>query len=118
MTTKNSEEKEKVYPAEEQWSESETKEEVKEDMETGEKEEDVYTEEGREKLIEDDEINPKEEGFMEGAEGLGQNAKCRKCGKILKDEFVEKEFDGDICRFCSDKCVEEYEKEMNDKTNI
>ncbi|MAG08124.1 hypothetical protein CMO89_01520 [Candidatus Woesearchaeota archaeon] len=104
---------EKVYPAEEQGGKSETEEEIEEDMETGEKEEDVYTEEGREKLVEDDEIEPGEEGFMKGAEGLGQDSKCRKCGKILKDEFLEKEIDGELHRFCSDKCAEEYEREKN-----
>ena len=39
---------------------------------------DIYSEEGREDLVEDGEISPAEEGFMEGAEGNGQGAKCRK----------------------------------------
>ena len=38
------------------------------EMETGEKDEDVYTEEGRQKLQEDDEIEPWEEGFAKGAQ--------------------------------------------------
>ena len=40
--------------------------------ENEEKGKDVYSEEGREELVDDDEISPEEEGFMEGAEGDGQ----------------------------------------------
>ncbi len=80
------------------------------EIETGEKDEEVYTKKGRAKLVEDDEIEPEEEGFMEGAEREGKNAKCRKCGKILVDEdFVEKEIDDEVMRFCSSECAEEYE---------
>ena len=39
---------------------------------------DVYSEEGREELVESDEISPTEEGFMEGAQGDGQGANCRR----------------------------------------
>ena len=51
----------------------------------------IESEEGRESLLEDDEISPEEEGFMEGASGDGQGAKCRKCGKVLVgDDFFER----------------------------
>jgi len=73
-------------------------------------EEDIYSEKGRENQVDDDEISPAEEGFMEGAEGDGQGAKCRKCGKILGDDFIERKVDGDTYRFCSDECSEEYGK--------
>jgi len=72
---------------------------------------DIYSEEGREQEVENDEISPGEEGFMAGAEGDGQGAKCRKCGKVLMDEFIEKEIDGEICRFCCDECAEKYAEE-------
>jgi len=72
--------------------------------------EDIYSEEGREELVDDDEISPEEEGFMEGAEGGGQGAKCRKCGKILSDDFIEKKVGKEIYRFCSDECAEKYAK--------
>ncbi len=51
---KNNEEEAKTYPAEEQGIEPEPKssDEIKEDMEEGEKEEDVYSKEGREQLEE------------------------------------------------------------------
>ena len=74
---------------------------------------DVYESEGREKLVEDDAMSPEEAGFLQGAEGLGQDAKCRKCGKILieADEVIEKEIEGEIMKFCSDDCEEAYEQE-------
>ncbi len=78
---------------------------------------DIYSEEGREELMDDDEISPEEEGFMEGASGLGQGAKCRNCGKILKDytEVYEKEVKGEIYLFCSETCAENYFKEKKKK---
>lgn len=70
----------------------------------------IYSEEGRESLVDDDEIEPWEEGFMEGAEGGGQNAKCRKCGKILtRRDVVEREIKNKVCWFCSEDCADEYE---------
>jgi len=47
-------------------------EETEKDMDTGNEDEDVYTEEGREKLQEDGEISPQEQAYMEGAEGSGK----------------------------------------------
>lgn len=81
-----------------------------------EDEEDIYSKEGREELVDDDEISPLEEGFMEGAHDDGQGAKCRKCGKILTDDFVEREIGNEIYRFCSDECAEEYIKEHREET--
>lgn len=70
---------------------------------------DVESEEAREDMVDSDAISPEEEGFLEGAEGGGQGAKCRKCGKILDDDFIERRNeDGDIIRFCSDECCDEY----------
>ncbi|MBI4141662.1 hypothetical protein HY484_01930 [Candidatus Woesearchaeota archaeon] len=75
---------------------------------TGQKEADIYTEEGREELTEDDEMEPWEEGFAEGATGRGQKAHCPVCGKILsqdESEIVEREYRGETYWFCSDKCA-------------
>lgn len=85
------------------------------DMEDNQMDEDVYSKEGREKLVEDAEIADWEEGFMEGAAKTGSGAKCRNCGKILMDadSVVEKEIGDDECRFCSDACVEAYEEKQN-----
>ena len=61
------EKEEKTYP-EEDMKKKKTPEEIEEEMDSGEKEEDVYTEEGREKLVEYAEISSREEGFMRGEE--------------------------------------------------
>ncbi len=64
----------------------------------------------------DDELDgdteePWEEGFRLGEEGGGSGAKCRTCGKILLRKLVEKEIDDEIMRFCSDRCVEQFDEE-------
>ena len=41
---------------------------------------DLETEEGREEAAEDDELEPWEEGFIEGASREGQLGKCANCG--------------------------------------
>lgn len=85
-------------------------EELKRQIEVGEKEEDIYTEEGREELVEDDAITDQEAGFVQGYEEEEKVSSCQTCGKLLTGEnFVEKEIDGDIVRFCSDECAERYE---------
>lgn len=90
-----------------------TKEKKAQEMEEGELEEDVYSEEGREKELEDDEIEPWEEGFMKGAEKGGQGAKCRYCGKVLveKEDVVEREINGESYLFCSEDHLNKYLKE-------
>ena len=75
---------------------------------------DIYSEKGREDLVEDDAIEPWEEGFMRGAEGLGQDAKCGNCGEIFMSTrpIVETEIDGEVMKFCSEECVQEYKKSL------
>jgi len=103
---------EKEYPSEEQWETDETKDEIEEEMNLLEKDEEVYSEEGREKLLEDDEISAEEEAFMQGAEGKGHSGTCAQCGKVLeqdnKEHIIEKEIDGEKVLFCSDECAEVY----------
>ncbi len=74
----------------------------------GDKEADVYTEEGREELtVDGDEIAPWEEGFIEGAEG-SESSHCENCDKTLGDReesVIEKEVKGKILLFCSEKCA-------------
>lgn len=78
---------------------------------TEEETEDIYTDEGREKAEESDEITDVEEGFMEGYEEDEDAAKCSNCKKILEEDFLEEEFHGELLKFCSDKCAREYEKQ-------
>lgn len=107
------------YPAAEQGIEKpDTSEDIEQEMETGEKEENVYSEEGREKLSEDDEMDPSEEGFMEGAEGRGQKHCCAECGKLLgedEENIVEREFEGDMKWFCSEEHAENYAKKHEEE---
>ncbi len=85
-------------------------EHLMEDMEHGDKDEDIYTEEGQEKLVEDDEITMIEEGFMQGYEEGEHLAKCAECKKVLVDEdFIEEELEGRSFRFCSEKCATKFE---------
>ncbi|MBS1266054.1 MAG: hypothetical protein MAG795_00019 [Candidatus Woesearchaeota archaeon] len=75
---------------------------------------DIYSHKAREKMVDSDEIEPWEQGFMQGAEGLGQDAKCRRCGEVFtgKDSVVESEIKGDIMRFCSARCVKKYKARL------
>lgn len=86
----------------------------KEELPEDQKEEDVYDKESRDEMVENAEMSLKEEAFMEGAEDDGQKGKCRNCGKALLDfDTVEKELEGEVCWFCSDNCVEEYENKKD-----
>ena len=73
-----------------------------------EHEEEIYEEGARQEAEEDDEIDELEEGFMQGYENENM-ANCGNCKKVLEKEVIEEEFDGEIHRFCSEKCAEEFE---------
>ena len=81
------------------------------DMEEGEFEEDVYTKEGRKKLIEEDEIDASEAGFIEGYENKNL-ATCNNCGKTLTDEdekdIIEEEINEKKHIFCCRECRDQY----------
>ncbi|MBI1971145.1 hypothetical protein HYS47_05325 [Candidatus Woesearchaeota archaeon] len=113
MAKKSGRKNVRMYPAEEQGIEKEeTREEVEQDMQEGEKEADVYSSAGRKVLRDDDEVDDWEEGFMDGAEAGGGKAKCMKCGTIIEmSSCVEQDIDGELKWFCSDKCLKKYEKE-------
>lgn len=88
-----------------------TIEQVGEEIKAGERAEDVYSEEGREKLVDDDEIEPWEEAFMEGAEGRGGQTSCRQCGRLLstnKANVVERKIGTDDLWFCCNECAEKF----------
>ncbi|MBS3121811.1 hypothetical protein J4434_02925 [Candidatus Woesearchaeota archaeon] len=82
------------------------------DEEKTEENEGIYSDEGREEMLDNDEIDSFEEGFMQGAEMDGQKAKCRKCGRILINpkSTVEREVNGKLIWFCSEKCADKYEE--------
>ena len=116
--TLHTKEEDDVYPAEEQGIlADETSEEHELAMEHGDEDEDIYTEEGRKKLEENDEIEPWEEGVMEGASGLGQLGKDALTGKpiIDADEVIEMELEGKLYRFVSTKNAEKFREKMTKK---
>ena len=81
---------------------------VEQKMHTGEKEVNVYSEEGREELMEEDGINTAEEGFAQGAENAGELGVCATCKKILgddKEQIIERELNNEKVFFCSDECA-------------
>ena len=102
------------YPSEEQGIKKEkTSEEKAQEMETGKKAEDVYTEEGREKLVEVGEISPAEAGFMEGAEDKGELGNCATCGKPIgeaRETVIERKIKGELYWFCCNDCAENFKK--------
>lgn len=83
-----------------------TSEEIMRDMESGDKEEDIYSEEGREELLEEDEISSLDEGE--------KTAICNECKKVLKNKIVEGEFDEQFYRFCSEKCATIFEEKFHE----
>ena len=90
-----------------------SQDDIIEEMETGDLDEDIYTEEGRDLATEGDEISEVEAGFMEGYKEGAKIAKCSTCKKVLSDDpddIVEEEINGDTYRFCSEKCAEVYNK--------
>ncbi len=113
-TKKKPEKEEKTYPAEEQGIlPEETEEEIKEDMDTGEKEADVYSQEGRDDLEDDEEIDTIEQGFMEGASGGGQLGKDALTGEsLIGTETVELKIKGKIYRFVNSENADKFKKKL------
>jgi len=91
---------------------SKTKEELERDIETGDADEDIYTDAGREIAEEDDAITDVEAGVMEGFEEDEAAVKCANCKKILEEDFIEEELGGELLRFCSEQCARDYENKL------
>ncbi len=98
-------------------TEEETSEEKKAAIEHGEKEKDPLTKEGREYMVEDDEMEPWEAGFAEGASEEGQHAKDALTGEPLMgvDNVIEAEIDGEIYRFVSEENAEKFRKKKSEE---
>ncbi|MDP2749263.1 MAG: hypothetical protein Q8O89_00340 [Nanoarchaeota archaeon] len=105
---------EEVFKSEEQEDEV-SSDEKKLEMDEGLIDEEIYTEDGREKLMENDEIDDWEEGFMKGASGGGSSSKCINCGKVFIDEtqIVSKDIDDREYWFCSEKCANVFERKKS-----
>jgi hypothetical protein len=101
------------HPEHEEKSEDETKAE----MEHGDVDEDTTTDEGREKLVEDDEIEPWEAGFAEGASDEGHLAKDALTGEPLMgvEDVVEIEIDGKKYRFVNEENAQMFKESKSKK---
>ena len=73
---------------------------------------DIYSGNSRSELVEDDEMSPEEEGFMEGFEGDQRSIACAQCKKIIidPDDAIEVEINNEVYLFCSDECYQEFKK--------
>jgi hypothetical protein len=92
-----------------------TKEELMKEMELGNKEEDIYSDAGREELMEEeDEITDVDEGFMKGYEEGERSAQCPECKTLLLDAFIEEEIHDEMYRFCSSECATKFEKKKKE----
>ncbi|MDP3733761.1 MAG: hypothetical protein Q8R37_00900 [Nanoarchaeota archaeon] len=111
-------EEEDLYPSEEQGIlPDDDKDTIKSKIRTGNRDEDIYSAAGREELEEDDEVNPWEEGFMEGASGAGQLAKDALTGEPLMGiaDVVEVEIDGKMYRFVNEENAQKFRKKHEDE---
>ncbi len=78
---------------------------------------DVYSDGSRSEMVEDDEMSPEEEGFMEGFEKDSKKVRCAYCKKIIidPDDAIEKEQEGEVFLFCSEECYQAFKKEEAEK---
>lgn len=76
----------------------------------------IYDEDGMNQAMDADEIDPEEEGFMQGYEEDEEVVKCALCKSILdsKEDTIELEIDGEIHRFCSNNCAEKFSKNQEE----
>ena len=105
-------EEEKLFP-----NKNDDDEDKELDMELGKIDETVYTKEGRENLEEDSELEPWEEGFMEGASDSGQLSKDAVTGEPLMgvDDVVEIEIEDQTYRFVNKENAEKFKKKKENE---
>jgi len=73
-------------------------------------------EEDLQEEVENDEIDDAEEAFEEGYKN-DYLTKCRNCDKDLENEekIIEEEIDGEVKRFCCEKCRDDFVKINHDE---
>lgn len=70
--------------------------------------EDVYSEEARDELVQEDEINAEEEAFMRGYENDKKDNVCEECGSAIHEKPVIKVIEDKKHTFCSKECAQDY----------
>lgn len=82
-------------------------------MKKGDADEDVYSEEGRELLEEDDEIETWEQGFIEGEEEGGQLGKDALTGApLMGDKVIQVKIKGRLYRFANEKNAKKFREKL------
>lgn len=82
-------------------------------MKKGDADEDVYSQEGRELLEEDDELETWEQGFIEGEEEGGQLGKDALTGvPLIGDKVIQVKFKGRIYRFANEKNAKKFREKL------
>ena len=82
-------------------------------MKKGDVDEDVYSQEGRELLEEDDEIETWEQGFIEGEEEGGQLGKDALTGaSLMGDKVIQVKFKGRVYRFVNEKNAKKFREKL------
>lgn len=101
---------EKKHKGQEHKGEEPDSDTLKKQMEHGDVDEDLDTVEGREQQVEEDEVEPWEAGFAEGASEEGRLAKDALTGEPLVDveDVVEAEIDGKVYRFASEENAQKF----------
>ncbi|MDD5331676.1 MAG: hypothetical protein PHE43_02545 [Candidatus Nanoarchaeia archaeon] len=66
----------------------------------------IYSEDDREELVEEDELEDFEDGFMQGYNEGERAAKCALCKLVLGRGHIEEEINGKVYRFCSEEHAE------------
>jgi hypothetical protein len=98
-------------------SEEESSDEKKEAMKEGTRDEDLDTPEGREQQVDEDEVEPWEAGFAQGASDEGQLSKDALTGEPLMDveDVVELEIDGKLYRFVNQENAEKFKDKKKEE---
>ncbi|MDD5178189.1 MAG: hypothetical protein PHT54_02815 [Candidatus Nanoarchaeia archaeon] len=77
----------------------------------------IYDGEDREEMVEEDELEGFEDGFMQGYNEGERAAKCALCRAVLDVDFVEEEINGKVYRFCSEDHAEIYKNRLSENMN-
>lgn len=65
------------------------------------------------KILEQDGLESSEEGFMQGYSSDDEVEECSECGSAIEEDGrVTKEVDGELQKFCSKNCLEEFEENL------
>tara|TARA_Y100000310_G_scaffold137447_1_gene136367 strand:- start:59186 stop:59431 length:246 start_codon:yes stop_codon:yes gene_type:complete len=72
---------------------------------------DTENENSEQSTVEEGGVDSSEAAFMHGYNSDGENTKeCEECGVAIQEEDVEREIEGQMHKFCSKICADEFEE--------